>query len=39
MYRILSSLILAAMVALAPIAASAETIGIATLPVGAINNL
>ena len=27
------------MVALAPIAASAETIGIATLPVGAINNL
>ncbi len=39
MYRILSSLTLAATVALAPISASAETIGIATLQVGAINNL
>ncbi len=39
MYRILSSFVLAAMVALAPVSASAETIGIATLPVGAINNL
>ncbi len=39
MYRVLSAWTLAAMVASGTVAASAQTIGFASLPVGAINNL
>ena len=39
MNKVLSSLAAAATLALSPIASSAQTVGIATLPVGAINNL
>ena len=39
MYRVLSTWTLAAMLALAPLVASAKTIAIATLQIGAINNL